>query len=171
MRQPLLSVCEIRQLDEVYCDAYTRMVEWRRREPLAAHIHLPWLPELLSVSIAAAVAPQLIGEALLIGIGRHDLATAAGEGVAVKGTGPSRWIRVTAVDRTAKWLVWVDYAGRVQARQRAVELLAIDVEKILRDAPGELTRSQLAKRARRLPAARYHPSSGRIQRSAARRAA
>jgi hypothetical protein len=101
VRQPLLSASEIRQLDDVYCDAYATMVEWRRREPLAAHIHLPKLPELLSVSIAALLAPDLIGESLCAGIGRHDLATAAGDGVAVKGTGPSRWIRITAVDRTA----------------------------------------------------------------------
>jgi hypothetical protein len=55
---------------------------------LARHIDLPKLPEMLSLSVAVLVAPELIGSELVLGHRRHDLATIAGASVAVKGTGP-----------------------------------------------------------------------------------
>jgi hypothetical protein len=160
MRRQLLLPGEIHRLDETYSQAYALMIEWRRREPLAAEIHLPKLPERLSVSIGAVVAPEPIGEELVLGSNGHDLQSGRGCGVAVKGTGPSRWIRITDVDRTARWLLWVDYTERIRCG-RAVEVLAIDVHRLLRTAPGELTRSQLAKLIRTVPTAWYDPGRAR----------
>jgi len=157
MRRQLLADGEVARLDRIYCDAYSQMMEWRRTEPLAALIHLPKLPEMLSVSIATIVAPGLIGEELVLGAGRHDLLTRRGAGVAVKGTGPSRWIRLTDVDRTARWLLWVDYTDRILRSGGKVQVLAIDGRHLRRTRAGELTRSQLAKRVNLVSTAWYDP--------------
>jgi hypothetical protein len=109
----LLDADGIRQLDRVYRHAYAWAVELRASEPLAFHLHLPKLPELLSLSIAALAAPDLVGAELVRGRQPHDLQTRAGKDVGVKGTGPSRWITVTAADRLAHTLIWVDYAERI----------------------------------------------------------
>jgi hypothetical protein len=142
---PLLDADGIRRLDRVYRRAYAHAIVERQSEPLARHIHLPKLPELLSLSIAALVGPHLIGAELARGRPPHDLRTHANQDIAVKGTGPSRWITVTAADRQAHILIWVDYAARI-TRGSVVEVLAVRVRDGLADAPRVLTRSQLEKR-------------------------
>jgi hypothetical protein len=159
MARPLLldwiGVCE---LDRVYRQAYADALALRSSEPLACYLHLPKLPELLSLSLAAITAPQLIGEQLQTGRRPHDLQTLTGAGVAVKGTGPTRWITVTASDRLAEWLIWVDYAERIRSGG-PVEVLAVRVASGLLDAPARLKRAKFDERVRGVHACLLHPTT------------
>lgn len=157
-RPPLLDSHGIRDLDRVYRQAYANAISLRACEPLARHLDMPKLPELLSLSLASIAAPELIGAQLRLGRRPHDLETQTGAGVGVKGTGPSQWITVTASDRLADWLMWVDYADRILAGT-AVVVLAIPVVSGLLHAPARLTRAQLDRRVPDLRTCRLDPTS------------
>jgi hypothetical protein len=155
-RPSLLDWHGVRDLDRIYRDAYADGLARRAREPLARHIDMPKLPELLSVSIAVMAAPRLIGLELKLCRRPHDLQTRTGVGVGVKGTGPSRWITVTASDRLAAWLIWVDYAERIRTGE-AVLVLAIPGSR-LKNAPARLTRAQLDRRISHVRSCRFDPT-------------
>jgi len=138
----LLDAVEVRRLDRVYLAAYRSAVAYRTVEPLAVHLHLPKLPELLSLSIAALCAPELLGEELLPAPFPDDLHDRLARRIAVKGTGPSAWITVTQTDRASNGLIWVDYSRRVVAGG-TVTVRAITLEHWLRSAPNRLTLAQL----------------------------
>jgi hypothetical protein len=155
-RPSLLDWHGVCHLDRIYRDAYADALARRLREPLARHLDMPKLPELLSVSIAVMAAPRLIGLKLSLCGRPHDLQTQTGAGVGVKGTGPSQWITVTASDRLAVWLLWVDYAERIRAGN-AVLVLAIPGSS-LQNAPARLTRAQLDRRIARVRNCRIDPT-------------
>ena len=138
----LLDPHGVRTLDGLYMEAYGQALARRRTEPLAAHLHLPKLPELLSLSIAALTAPVLLGSPLSPAPFPDDLHDTAGRPVAVKGTGPSAWITVTGTDRLSHALVWVDYAERVRLAS-AVTVRAVTDRDWLSAAPNRLTLVQL----------------------------
>jgi hypothetical protein len=119
-RQRLLDSDEVRRLDRVYLGAYMQPLAHRRREPLAVHLHLPKLPELLSLSIAALTAPVLLGTKVWPAVFPDDLRDSTDQPVAVKGTGPSAWITITVTDRHSHALMWVDYADRSGAVPRSL---------------------------------------------------
>jgi hypothetical protein len=156
-RPSLLDRDGIRDLDRIYRDAYADALALRTREPLARHLNMPKLPELLSLSLAAVAAPKLIGAQLTLGCPPHDLQTLTGSGVGVKGTGPSRWITVTASDRLADWLMWVDYAERIRTGD-AVVVLAVPVAAGLFHAPTRLTRAQLHREVEGIRIRRFNPT-------------
>jgi hypothetical protein len=62
------------------------------------------------------------------------------------------------VDRMADWLIWVDYAERI-TRGAPIEVLAVRVSDGISDAPGDLTRDQLTKRASNLRAVWFDPAA------------
>jgi hypothetical protein len=138
----LVDCHEVWKLDQLYVDAYQRALAHRRTEPLAVHLHLPKLPELLSLSIAAMTAPVLLGSQVWPAPFPDDLRDTAEQRVAVKGTGPSAWITVTATDRLSHALMWVDYAERVMLGS-AVTVRAITDRSWLLAAPNRLTLAQL----------------------------
>jgi hypothetical protein len=141
-RQRLLEADDVRRLDQMYVGAYVQALAHRRREPLAVHLHLPKLPELLSLSIAALTAPVLLDSEVSPAPFPDDLHDSAARPVAVKGTGPSAWITVTATDRSSHAMIWVDYADRV-TRGSAVTVRAITDRSWLHAAPNRLTLAQL----------------------------
>lgn len=156
-RPSLLDRTGIRDLDRIYRHAYADALKLRAREPLARHLNMPKLPELLSLSLAALAAPRLIGAELRLGCPPHDLQTLTGSGVGVKGTGPSRWITVTASDRLADWLMWVDYAERIRTGGTVV-VLAVPVAAGLLRAPTRLTRAQLHRQVEGIRMHRLDPA-------------
>lgn len=155
-RPSLLDRHGVRDLDRISRHAYADAMALRGREPLARHLDTPKLPELLSVSLAAMAAPRLLGVTLRPGRPPHDLQTRSGVGVGVKGTGPSRWITVTASDRLVAWLIWVDYAERIRAGD-AVIVLAVPGSAVLK-APARLTRAQLDRLVGRVRSCRIDPA-------------
>lgn len=159
MSKPALLNAEgVVRLDRLYRRAYADGLAARETDPLAYCLHLPKLPELLSLSVAAIIAPNLIGADLVLGRAPHDLETGAGRGVAVKGTGPTRWITLTAADRLADILIWIDYTDRI-VHGGPVSVLAVRVRDGLTDAPTRLTRAQLERRARRVRELAIDPSA------------
>ena len=141
----------------MYCRAYATNAAWRRDEPLARYLHRPKLPEELSISIAAVVAPDLIGAEVALGPGLHDLVTLTDLTVAVKGTGPSRWITLTETDLAADRLVWVDYTDRILGG-RPVQVLSLTDPGQTWKRPLRLTRAQLTTQHPGIPAVSYDPS-------------
>jgi hypothetical protein len=146
-RQPrrqtrLLDAHQVCKLDQLYLDAYAQALARRRSEPLAVHLHLPKLPELLSLSIAALATPLLLGSQVWPAPFPDDLRDSAERPVAVKGTGPSAWITVTATDRLSDALIWVDYADRVNLGHAAT-VRAVTDRSWLSGAPNRLTLAQL----------------------------
>jgi hypothetical protein len=131
----------IRRLDRIYVARYRQALTDRIVEPLAAHLHLPKVPEPLSVSIAALHARRTIGAEVHRAPFPDDLRDAEGRRIGVKGTGPSAWITVTATDRVSDVLVWVDYAARV-LHGAPVRVIAIADPSWLQRAPNRLTLAQ-----------------------------
>jgi hypothetical protein len=139
---PLLTANDVGRLDAVYLAAYRNALAHREVEPLAVHLHLPKLPELLSLSIAALCGCQLLHEELQPAPFPDDLHGRARRRVAVKGTGPSAWIAITDTDRASDALIWVDYAGRVRDGGPVV-VRALTERRWLRGAPRRVTLPQL----------------------------
>ena len=138
----LLDASEIERLDRVYLDAYAEALSRREVEPLARHLHLPKLPEILSLSIAAMVGQWLTGATMTPAPFPDDLRDPSGQRIAVKGTGPSSWITMTDTDRASDLLIWVDYRDRV-LRGASVRVLALSDRIFLQRAPRRLTLTQL----------------------------
>ena len=130
-------------LDSLYLSTQQRALAERQVEPLARFIHLPKLPEILSLSIVALNAPSLLGADVEFAPFRHDLIDRHGRRVAVKGTGTSAWITFTETDRGADVLAWVDYRARI-ASGLPVRIFELPIDRRLADAPARLTLAQLA---------------------------
>ena len=120
LRAPLLDRDQILRLDQIYLRAMREIGRLRASHPdLGHHIVLPRLPNALSESIAADMAPDLFGSgadpARPLDLGDLDVLTAGDvrRRVAVKGTGKTRWITITKTDLSADCLVWVDYSTRL----------------------------------------------------------
>lgn len=155
----LLDAREIERLDSVYLDIYEQFIVTREREPLAQHLHLPKLPEILSLSIAVLAGEALIGASLSPAPFPDDLHHALGRRIAVKGTGPSSWIAVTDTDRASDVLIWVDYRERVLSGGR-VQVMALCAREYLCSAPKRLTLAQLLKACgHRISRADFDPCS------------
>jgi hypothetical protein len=128
-RRSLLTAEEVCELDDVFLSHYAHVAELRTGREVARHLHAPKLPSILTESITALAADVIWGEGALASNGgrRGDLVVetvgrARDIVVAVKGTGPCRWITVTPSDLQADALVWVDYSERLQSLQGPVFL-------------------------------------------------
>lgn len=141
----------------MYCRHYKAWQCVRAREPLARAIHLPKLPELLSLSLVALVWPVVVGGSVSRGDSRHDLISSRRKWVAVKGTGPAGWITLTETDRQADLLVWVDYGPRITYDAPTLVTIA-RIRQGLIDAPDRLTRAQFTSHARKACTFRIDPA-------------
>ena len=80
----LMDIGEIQRLDAVYLAHYRQALAVRDHEPLARHIHLPKLPEILSLSIAGQVALPLLGFEVTLALFPDYLQDGASRHIAVK---------------------------------------------------------------------------------------
>jgi hypothetical protein len=118
-KRRLLTPCEIVALEALLFRAREAMEQLRRSDPIGVHLQLPKIPARLAESIVASHAKEIlgIGTSAVLGDRASDLCAYTDGGfkstVAVKGTGPARWVTLTRVDLQADCLVWVDYTERM----------------------------------------------------------
>ena len=110
---------------------------------------MPKLPAALSEGIAEMMLPKLFDVRLIVDPpGNTDLAFMNERDgihlIAVKGTGPSRWITVTLTDLQADDLVWVDYSHRITGRNQPTKLWVFSVGSWMRPGPRTLQQFLLA---------------------------
>jgi hypothetical protein len=154
----LLSCDEVAVLDRLYLSVHQEALARRRAEPLARYIHLPKLPEPLSLAIVALTAPSLLGAHVALAPFPHDLVDSHHRRIAVKGTGSTSWISFTASDRAAHVLAWVDYALRISSGL-PVRVFEIPIDERLADAPARLTFDQLCARCAPRTFVSFDPAS------------
>ena len=160
-----LTALEIRALDDLYLRGDRALEELRAEAPVGRFLHATKVPPRLTESIVALACEQLFGagSVVLDERGGHDLQVRSSRQrrlkVGVKGTGRGDWVTITATDRGAHVLVWVDYSERLHDNRRPV---------ILRKIPGHRL-SRVGDRAflRRLAGSRcveYHlvPDADRV---------
>ena len=114
---PFLSLAEVSQLDELFLCAYHAVDDVRRRSALGSALHAVKVPPRLSEGIVVAHCREIFGtDARAVDRRRpHDVTIRVRRhiNVAVKGSGLKDWAAVTAADRLADVLVWVDYRDRL----------------------------------------------------------
>jgi hypothetical protein len=168
-----LGVEAIVELDRLFLDAYGSIEVLKAQSPATGqHLATPKLPTALSEGIAALAVPRLLGPgcAARNPTGRNDMEIQPdGRIVAVKGTGPSKWISITKTDLLADCLIWLDYSRRLDSAASSIDLWLFDDPVRLWATKNRLTFLQ-ARRAfdrepkrlrislRRLKAG-YHPDS------------
>jgi hypothetical protein len=132
MAAGFLTAAEVQELEALYLRAFEFTKMLRKQCALARHVAVPRLPAALSESIAAlsvesvfgtGSAPCRPGKLNDLGVERNGRGLLL---IAVKGTGPSRWISVTATDLAADCLLWVDYGDRLVKRTENVWLWIFD---------------------------------------------
>lgn len=146
VRQLLLQD-DVKTLDGLFVSTYKQAVARRASEPLTRYMHLPKLPEMLSLSIVGLVALNLLGTYVELAPFPHDLVDGHGRTIAVKGTGATSWITFTKTDHQSDILVWVDYRDRLHRGER-VRVFDLPIDGRLSEGPGRLTLAQLEVRCR-----------------------
>ena len=114
---PPLTKADVAELDGLFLAAFHAVEDVRRRAPLGRALHAVKVPPRLSEGIVVAHCCDIFGpEArVLARLPPHDvtLRTHRRLNVAVKGSGLTDWAAVTAADRLAHVLIWVDYRDRL----------------------------------------------------------
>lgn len=117
------------ELDQIYLEAVREIGRIRSSHAdLGHHISLPRLPNVLSESIAADMAAEVFGTGTEpsrpADLGDLEVLTTSTvrRGVAVKGTGKTKWITITKTDLAADCLVWIDYSKRLTTGIRELDV-------------------------------------------------
>lgn len=114
---PYLTKAEVAELDRLFLVAFDAVEDVRCRAPIGRALHAVKVPPRLTEGIVAAYCRELFGsEACVLERCRpHDVTvrTRRRFNVAVKGSGLTDWAVITAADRLADVLVWVDYRDRL----------------------------------------------------------
>jgi hypothetical protein len=128
----------VETLDGLYLRGEAALRQLRAEAPVGRFLHAVKVPSRLTESIVALACAQLFGDGCVVldERGVHDLRVRTPSGrrlnVAVKGTGRGDWVSITASDRAADILVWVDYSQRLADNTRPA---------ILRKLPGRQLRT------------------------------
>lgn len=117
--RPLLTVEQLRALDEALIFAYRQHDELCRLHPVAQHrISRPGIPSSFSESLTAVVLPRLLDPTTSVAFGGRacDLTAITTDGralsIEVKASGISSFQELKDRDLAADALVWVDFGSR-----------------------------------------------------------
>lgn len=145
-----LDKSEIRCLDSLYLDCYSHVASLKRAHAVAGKwLVAPRFPSALSESIAAQLVPRLFGNNSrpARGPGLQDLMVLPSKtSLAVKGTGPSRWISLTGTDLEAEGLIWIDYSRRLTLGAATIDVWCFWGKVGTRAESGKATLRQLQSR-------------------------
>jgi hypothetical protein len=107
----------VAELDELYLCAFHAVEDVRRSSPLGQAVNRVKVPPRLSEGIVVAYCRDIFGpDAHPLERRRpHDVTVRTRRclNVAVKGSGLADWAVITATDRLADVLIWVDYRDRL----------------------------------------------------------
>jgi hypothetical protein len=132
-----LTNAEIAELDELFLLAFQAVEGIRQRASVGRALHAVKVPPRLSEGIVVNHCQDVFGPATQVAARRppHDvtLRTRRRLNVAVKGSGLTDWAVITAADRQADVLVWVDYRDRLLDPAAPVLVWRIRIDDLVPD--------------------------------------
>lgn len=154
-----LTVEEIADLDRLFLRAFRAVEALRLESRVGVALHAVKVPPRLTESIVATYRDLIFDEqaVLVQACAPHDLSVRIGRrrlNLAVKGSGMADWAAITAADRVADALMWVDYRARILDDAQPVMVRRIPIARV----PSEANRVFLGRLVGRAAPIRLWPS-------------